>query len=230
MISYTDSEVRTFHPLCEKALTQAIAALGLSSIYEAKHHVYTGSLEMDYVVINKTTGKYLCVIEVKRTPSDVQSTRYQFQAQSYVQSNMAVTEKPFYIITNLEKLISFRYDVHKPSVHQQVLEPGLENVCDFSADDENSIVNKLALVFQRLLDDFINNRYTELTTLDNFLTCMKSTLPNSREWKSKMAMLLYEYIRGAFHAIHKPAPTITYMYRQCLCMFQQILQYIHTKR
>ena len=56
MISYTDSEVRTFHPLCEKALTQAIAALGLSSIYEAKHHVYTGSLEMDYVVINKTTG------------------------------------------------------------------------------------------------------------------------------------------------------------------------------
>ena len=65
MISYTDSEVRTFHPLCEKALTQAIAALGLSSIYEAKHHVYTGSLEMDYVVINKTTGKYLCVIEVK---------------------------------------------------------------------------------------------------------------------------------------------------------------------
>ena len=40
MISYTDSEVRTFHPLCEKALTQAIAALGLSSIYEAKHHVY----------------------------------------------------------------------------------------------------------------------------------------------------------------------------------------------
>ena len=59
MISYTDSEVRTFHPLCEKALTQAIAALGLSSIYEAKHHVYTGSLEMDYVVINKTTGKYL---------------------------------------------------------------------------------------------------------------------------------------------------------------------------
>lgn len=210
MISYTDSEVRTFHPLCEKALTQAIAALGLSSIYEAKHHVYTGSLEMDYVVINKTTGKYLCVIEVKRTPSDVQSTRYQFQAQSYVQSNMAVTEKPFYIITNLEKLISFRYDVHKPSVHQQVLEPGLENVCDFSTDDENSIVNKLALVFQRLLDDFINNRYTELTTLDNFLTCMKSTLPNSREWKSKMAMLLYEYIRGAFHAIHKPAPTITY--------------------
>lgn len=150
------------------------------------------------------------VIEVKKTPSDVQSTRYQFQAQSYVQSNMAVTEKPFYIITNLEKLISFRYDSHRPSVHQQVLEPGLENVCDFSVDDEKSIVKKLALVFQRLLDNFINNRYMELTTLDDFLACMKSALPNSREWKSKMAMLLYEYIRGAFHAVHKSAPTITY--------------------
>lgn len=113
---------------------------------------------------------------------------------------MAVTEKPFYIITNLEKLISFRYDVHKPSVHQQVLEPGLENVCDFSADDENSIVNKLALVFQRLLDDFINNRYTELTTLDNFLTCMKSTLPNSRECHTRFQPKKLE----AFFGNHTP--------------------------
>ena len=210
MITYSDSEVRVFHPICENALNQAISALGLSATYEAKHHVYTGSLEMDYVVINKSTGRYLCVVEVKRTPADVQSTRYQFQAQSYVQMNQAVNEKPFYIITNLEKLISFRYNASKPSVYQQMLKPGLESICDFAVDDELAITNKLALVFQRLIDDFINDRYDELTTLDDFLNCMRTALPNRRQWKSNMAVLMYEYIRGAFHAIHRPSPTITY--------------------
>lgn len=222
MLSYSDSEVNRFHPICEAALNQAIAALGLSATYEAKHHVYTGSLEMDYVVVNKTTGRYLCVVEVKRTPSDVQSTRYQFQAQSYVQLNMAVNEKPFYIITNLEKLISFRYNSAKPSVYQQMLSPGLESICDFTVDDETAITNKLALVFQRLLDDFINDRYTEFTTLDDFLTCMRNTVGNRQQWKSSMAILMYEYIRGAFHAVHKPAPTITYNVSRFASDVQQI--------
>ena len=210
MITYSDSEVRVFHPICDDALNQALSTLGLSATYEAKHHIYTGSLEMDFVVINKSTGKYLCVVEVKKTPSDVQSTRYQFQAQSYVQMNQAINEKPFYIITNLEKLISFRYNASKPSVCQQMLKPGLESICDFTVDDETAITNKLATVFQRLLDDFINDRYDELTTLDDFLSCMKTALPNGRQWKSNMAVLMYEYIRGAFHAIHRPNPTITY--------------------
>lgn len=212
MVSYSDSEVRVFHPICESALNQAISALRLSGIYEAKHHIYTGNLEMDYVVANKITGKYLCVVEVKRTPSDVQSTRYQIQAQSYVQENQSksLNEKPFYVITNLEKLISFRYNSLKPSVYQQILQPGLESICDFTVDDETVITSKLASVFQRLLDDFINDRYRELTTLDDFLTCMKAALPNKKQWKSSMAVLMYEYLRGAFHAVRKSSPTITY--------------------
>ena len=84
MISYVDSEVKIFHPLCEDALNQALKNLSLNSEYEVLHHQYTGTLEMDYVVRNRRTKKYLCVIEVKRTPADVQSTRYQVQAQSYV--------------------------------------------------------------------------------------------------------------------------------------------------
>lgn len=210
MISYADSEVRVFHPICENAINQALSALGLSKTYEAKHHIYTGSLEMDYVIVNKTTGKYLCVIEVKRTPSDVQSTRYQFQAQSYVQMNQAINERPFYVITNLEKLISFRYNSLKPSVYQQILKPGLESICDFTLDNETAIRDKLARVYQRLIDNFINNRYEKLTTLDDFLTCMRTSFQDDRQWKSNMAVLMYEYIRGAFHAVHKADPTISY--------------------
>ena len=125
MVSYADSEVKIFHPLCEASLNQALKNLDLDGDYEVLHHQYTGTLEMDYVVRNSHTKKYLCVIEVKRTPADVQSTRYQVQAQSYVQMNSPENEKPFYILTNLEKLISFRYDTTKPRVYQQMLLPGL---------------------------------------------------------------------------------------------------------
>ena len=222
MISYSDSETGKYHPLCEDALNQAIAALGLGRTYEVKHEQYTESLRMDFVIVNINTGRYLCVVEVKRTPADVQSTRYQFQAQSYVQLNQANNERPFYVITNLEKLISFRYDASKPGVHQQILQPGLESVCDFSVDNERAITNKLSTVFQRLIGDFINDRYTLFTTLDSFLTYMKTTIPNSQQWKSSMAVLMYEYIRGAFHSVHKSSPTITYNVTKFAGNVQQI--------
>ena len=86
-IKYSDSEVNVFHPLCEKALTAALQKLNLQKKYRVIHHQYTGSLEMDFCIQNQATKKYLCVIEVKRTPADVHSSRYQFQALSYVQSN-----------------------------------------------------------------------------------------------------------------------------------------------
>lgn len=140
---------------------------------------------------------------MKRTPADVQSTRYQVQAQSYVQMNSPENEKPFYILTNLEKLISFRYDTTKPRVYQQMLLPGLENVCDFSMDDEHKIVNKLAKIFTRLIDEFRNDRYQYLTTLEQFLGYMNSTIADDKKWKSSMAMLMYEYIRGAFRAVRR---------------------------
>ena len=66
-ISYSDSEVNKFHPVCERALNQALLLLAIDSKYRVVHHQYTGSLEMDYVIQNINTGKYLCVVEVKRT-------------------------------------------------------------------------------------------------------------------------------------------------------------------
>ena len=93
-ISYSDSEVNCFHPLCERALNKALVLAQISNRYRVLHHQYTGGLEMDYVVQNTETGKYLCVVEVKRTPSDVHSARYQFQAMSYVQMNAEQSEKP----------------------------------------------------------------------------------------------------------------------------------------
>lgn len=66
-VSYSDSEVNRFHPICERALNDALRMIGKEKKYRVLHHQYTGPLEMDYVIQNIATGKYLCVVEVKRT-------------------------------------------------------------------------------------------------------------------------------------------------------------------
>ncbi len=201
MILYSDSEVRVFHPLCERALNRALADLGLSGAYQVIHHRRTGSLEMDFVIENRATGRYLCVVEVKRTPGDVQSTRWQFQAESYVQMNAMRNEKPFFILTNLETLISFRHDAARPRIHQQMLRPGLERICNFLTDDEAAVEAKLAAAYKRLIGNFVKDIYDYSSTLEQFLDYMDSVASDDRAWKSSMAVLMYEYIRGAFDAV-----------------------------
>lgn len=203
-ISYSDSEVNVFHPLCEDAINRAISNLGISRSYEVLHHQYTGSLEMDYVLRNKQTGKYLCVIEVKRTPADVHSARYQYQAMSYVQMNDSVTERPFYILTNLEYAFTFRYDSSRPRVFQQMLSPGLYTIGNFSEhENRDEYVDILAHFFENRIVDYLNDRYAYLITLEQFAFYMEAIKENPKRWKSGLAVLLYEYIRGAFTCVSR---------------------------
>ena len=202
-ISYSDSEVNEFHPVCEKALNYGIRLLGKENEYKVLHHQYTGALEMDYVVQNIATGKYLCVIEVKRTPSDIHSARYQFQAMSYVQMNANESEKPFYILTNLEYAFAFRYDPNRPRVFQQMLKPGLANIGDFTQDDEITFTNKLGEYFRDRISEYCSNTYDYLVTLEEFALHMEQVKNNSKQWKSHLALLLYEYIRGSFEFLNR---------------------------
>ena len=202
-ISYEDSEVNVFHPVCEKAINDALNKMNLSDTYRVIHHQYTGSLEMDFVVQNINTGKYLCVIEVKRTPQDVHSARYQYQAMSYVQMNSANNEKPFYILTNLEYAFFFRYDPNRPRVFQQMLEPGLTHISDFINTSEESFINFLSNYFENCLSVCIQNKYKYLLTLSQFAEHMEAIKNNRKKWKTHLAVMLYEYIRGSFTAIKR---------------------------
>ena len=201
-ISYTDSEVNKFHPICEIALNNALRLLGKHEHYRVLHHQYTGSLEMDFVVQNRETGKYFCVIEVKRTPNDVHSARYQFQAMSYVQMNSAETEKPFYILTNLEYAFCFRYQPSRPRVFQQMLRPGLVTIGSFLQEKEEFITN-LTQFFKEQFEHFFENEYSYLVTLEEFAHHMEQIKNNSKSWKGHLAVLLYEYIRGAFSFVNR---------------------------
>ena len=205
-ITYSDSEVANFHPVCETALNRALLSLGKNTQYRVLHHQHTGTLEMDFVIQNILTGKYFCVIEVKRTPADIHSARYQYQALSYVQMNANVNEEPFYILTNLEYAFSFRYDSARPRVFQQILKPGLFHIGDFSTSTEESFTNNLAEFFKNILADFFINKFEYSVTLEEFATHMEQIKNNSKQWKSHLAVLLYEYIRGAFAFLHRNVP------------------------
>lgn len=199
MISYNDSEVGVYHPICENALNKALRLLGQDTNYRVVHHRYTGSLEMDFVIENITTHKYLCVIEVKRTPAAVNSTRYQFQAMSYVQSNVGITEKPYYILTNLERAILFRYDSVRLRTYQQMLQPGLSIIGDFTSfTDENALCDALSVYFKDAIDAILADRYSYFLTLDDFVAEIEPVRFDYRKWKSNLALMLYEYIRGSF--------------------------------
>ena len=200
-ISHMDSEVNKFHPICEKALNAALVKLSKDADYEVLHHEYTGSLEMDFAIQNKTTKQYLCVVEVKRTPSDVNSARYQYQAMSYVQMNAPISEKPYYVLTNLEYAFSFRYDPARPRVFQQMLEPGLRHIGDFVAHGQYEFEGILADAFAEMISDFLSDRYSYLVTLEQFENHMRNIIKNTAKWKSSLVVLLYEYIRGAFISI-----------------------------
>ena len=199
-IRYSDPEVGVFHPVCETALRRALAALGRDADYEVTHHMHVKTLEMDFAVRRRATGRCLCVVEVKRTGGDVQSLRYQYQAMSYVQMLGVQLEQPFYILTNLEGLYALRYDAARPEVYRQMLEPGFQAIADFARDDADAVTDKLAAALAGLLDDFLRNRYTYMASLGELYDWMLPGRGNLRAWNTRLAAPAYEYIRGALTA------------------------------
>lgn len=213
-ISYQSGEVQCYHPICERALTYALRLLCQDTTYEVLHHQNTGTLEMDYVIRNRLTHKYLCVFEVKRTPTDIQSMRYQWQAMSYVANSLPIVERPYYVITNLEYSFVFRYDVTRQKVTKQMLEPGLLKVGKFQNFTQSDFELALGTQYSKILDSFIHDRYRYMVTLDQFEQQMEIIKNDFKLRKSSLAVYFYEYIRGAFDAVgRKDLPTDIRVFR-----------------
>ena len=152
---------------------------------------------MDFVIENITTHKYL-VIEVTNSRRCKQHC-VSLQAMSYVQSNVGITEKPYYILTNLERAILFRYDSARLRTYQQMLQPGLSVIGDFlSFTDENALTDALSIYFKDTIDAILADRYSYFLTLDDFVAEIEPVRFDYRKWKSNLALMLYEYIRGSF--------------------------------
>lgn len=201
-LSETDMEVRAFHPVCARALEEALVLLGLDSDYQVEHHRYVGSLEMDLVISNKITRKIFCVIEVKRTIPAVYSSRYQYQAMNYVQSlRAAEKESNYYILTNLECSCLFLYTPQRQNVFDQLIQPGYVFTHRFNEVDETTFRKDLSIHFKDLLKNIINKNTDYVLSFSNFATIIKQAMPSLLMWNSSLVFMFYEYIRGSFNQI-----------------------------
>ena len=207
-LQHSDREVERFHPICYKSLQAALRMTGMATNYCVKHHKRTGELIMDFAITNKATGRIACVIEVKRTPSAVKSSRYQYQAMSYLQQTPpALIERPYYILTNIECSCLFRYDASRPNVHQQMLAPGLTwNTSLAGTDNDEELADITANHFARLLETVFSDNGQYLGGIDAIVALLtEAANMGEAEWNSRFARTAYEYIRGALDGIRRDA-------------------------
>lgn len=203
-LSETDMEVACFHPVCGRALQEALVLLHLDSKYQIEHHRYVGSLEMDFVISNIRTRKILCVVEVKRTIPAVYSSRYQYQTMNYVQSlRDAEKETNYYILTNLECSCLFLYSNQRQNVYDQLIQPGYVFTHRFEDVSEEIFRRDLALHFKELIQRVLDRDTNYLLSFSNFAAIVQESMPNLIKWNSSLAFMFYEYIRGSFRAINR---------------------------
>ena len=203
-IKNTDKEVECFHPVCKEALESALKQLNLGEVYEVQHHRYVGKIEMDLVIANRQTNKILCVVEVKRTITAVNSTRYQYQAMSYVQSLRDVElESKYYILTNLESSCLFKYDVNRPNVYEQIIQPGITINHRFADVSRKDFMAGLTEQYANYISTIKSDSGKYLLSFKKFAEEIQGKLDNQYEWKRALVGLLYEYIRGSFTKVDR---------------------------
>src|SRR3990167_2900359 len=109
---YSDDEVRNYHPIVEKVLNLAINKLGKSTELEVKHHPEIPGLTTvpDFGIKLKNSGRYIFIVEVKKTRREVYSQRFWNQARSYIHDLSHYWEpgsNKFFCVTNIEEIIFF---------------------------------------------------------------------------------------------------------------------------
>jgi len=193
---YSDDEVREFHPICEKALNSALISLGLDDKYEVSHHEPINGIIPDFVIKNKITNRYLLVIEVKRTPSNVSSTRYKNQAQSYIlEAGSSRLEKPYYLLTNLEVSNLFKYDGDRTSVNNQLLEPSPINTGTF-ADDYAEFYKNLTENFKSIIEIVYEDTGEFILSYNEIINVLSRYVDDEQLWHSAITVIGYEFIRS----------------------------------
>jgi len=104
---YGSDEVIIFHPIVEACINEALVRSGLNTKYKVRHHhgTFTSGIP-DFSLVDITTEDFVCVIEVKKTPTDVFSQKAGYQAKTYVEQLYPLKWKlgfpPHFCITNIE--------------------------------------------------------------------------------------------------------------------------------
>lgn len=199
---YTDDEVGTYHPICEEALNLALSNLDLQNEYRVVHHYQIGNIIPDYIIQNKSNNKILLVIEVKRTPTQVNSTRYKDQARSYIlEAGQNSIEAPYYVLTNLEFTIFFKHHAQRTSVNKQILAPSPMFAGYFSNDFS---VEKLVEYFMTCINTAKTDTGRFLWGYDEIVEVLGQYDVKIEDWHTAFTVIAYEFIRAVLNDKEQP--------------------------
>ena len=147
-ISYNDDEVDVFHPAVDEALKKYMSTKGLDKKYEIEHHPNIQTVEgiPDFIIKLKNNGKWIFVIEVKRTPNDSKSPEFWIQGRKYVHNNpnWQSGSPPYFMVTNIETscFLLNRSNTTEQTITQCLLPNGIKEVktkFGTTQNDENTV-------------------------------------------------------------------------------------------
>ena len=194
---YTDDEVEIFHPFFAKCAQNAIKDKGLENELHVVHHRSFNGITVDFSIERVKSKRIVLLVEVKRTKSAVESTRYRHQALSYRKEADHLCETPYYILTNIEHTDIFRYDANKPRVSSQLIKGSPFSCGDFNSYPVDEFIkhysNRLGNIIDTALDD--SGEYDQ--NLDFLYDFLQDKVDNYESWHSSFMPFSYEYIRGA---------------------------------
>lgn len=138
-INYSDGEVAVFHVVFHEIADDALRGLGLAESYSWDHHPGDSAAGIpDFVLRDRETGRWILVVEIKRTRQAVWSTLFQLQAKGYAESNQSKYRNgyaAYYAITNLELTILGALNGSLPP-KDCVLKDGVRDTGTFGGTDE----------------------------------------------------------------------------------------------
>ena len=195
--SYSDDEVTRFHPAFEYAANQALSKVAGGGDIKVSHHRLINGITVDFAFERISTGKIILLAEIKRTPSDTQSTRTRNQARSYFLEAKPHTETPYYLTSNLEVIDLFRHDDARPQVSSQLIE-GFPLVAGlFSTATENDFYNALENNIVQTLTLALTGKGGYAERFVSLQSRLSEAILNPDKWHQLFIPVAFEYIRGA---------------------------------
>lgn len=199
-LSYSDDEVRSYHPAFERAANEALAKAGLQAAYKWIHHPPRRHADIfpDFVLTKKASGDWVLIVEIKRRRESVYSTRNQYQVKNYAESNAnryPRSRPKFFCITNLETTLLFALNGTRPPIECKV-KGGLYESGSFKRDPEAThralFIEHLAEICKTVISARrINYELVWPLVLDNLFTHMQNirvaediphTVPATPNW------------------------------------------------
>lgn len=153
-LSYSDDEVRRFHPVFESSAKEALASLKLDGKYRWDHHVRdaASALIPDFVLVERASNRWQVAVELKRRPESLYSERNQVQAKGYADSSalrFRTLWPRYFALSNLEDTLLFAANL-SPAVR------------DCRVDGPQLAVGQLGALTQAEFEAGLTQRISEL--------------------------------------------------------------------